>query len=111
MKRYIIKISEFEGIEIKRHDNFFLAPFTIREQFVEDEDGWCWSSRTATHLRLLLRQMEQMEKADRVDDRSDRFHEVWIVDVIDGLAVGQYLPYGDRPHAPVTRLTVLQGRR
>ena len=98
MKRYIIKIDEFEGIEIRRFDGFFKDPFTVRETYTEDDEGWCWSSRTSTHMKLLLHRMEQMGKADRVDN-GDRLHNVWVVDVIDGLAVGQYLPYGDRPHA------------
>jgi len=97
MKRYIITIKEFQGITIKRFDGYFRPPFQTVERFTEDQDGWCWSSRTAAHLKLLLRRMERLEKADRVDDRKDRFTETWVVDVMDGLAVGQYLPYGDRP--------------
>lgn len=98
MKRYIITIKEFEGVQIKRFDGYFKAPFETEERFTEDADGWVWCSRTATHMKLLLRRMERLEKADRVDDRSNRFEQTWVVDVMDGLAVGQYLPYGDRPH-------------
>lgn len=97
MKRYIIEIKEFEGIQIKRFDGFFRDPFETREKFTEDAYGWTWCSKTATHMKLLLHHMEKLEKADRVDDRSNRFEQTWVVDVIDGLAVGQYLPYGDRP--------------
>lgn len=104
MKRYIITIREFEGIQIKRYDGYFCPPFRIVERFTEDEDGWVWCSRTATHLKLLLRHMEKLEKADRVDDRKDRFSETWVVDVMNGLAVGQYLPYGNRPQKVMLRV-------
>ena len=96
MKRYIITIKEFEGVQIKRFDGYFKSPFQTVEQFTEDEDGWTRCSRTAAHLKLLLRHMERLEKADRVDDRSNRFEQTWVVDVVDGLAVGQRLPYGER---------------
>ena len=97
MKRYIITINEFEDLTIKRFDGFFKTPFLTREQFTEDPDGWTIKTRTSTHLELLLRSMEKQGKADRVET-GNRLYRVWIVDVIDGLAVGQYLPYGDRPH-------------
>lgn len=101
MKRYIIMIKEFEGIQIKRFDGYFCPPFQTVERFTEDEQGWCWSSRTATHLRRLLQRMERLEKANRVDDQSNRFEQIWVVDVVDGAAVGQHLPYGDRPYREV----------
>ena len=97
MKRYIITKDEFKGLEIRRFDGFFRSPFTVQETYHEDEDGWVITTRTSTHLELLLRNMERQGKADRVDDRSDRFHRVLVVDVIDGLAIGQYWPYGERP--------------
>lgn len=95
MKRYIITIKEFEGIQIKRFDGFFRNPFETVERFTEDEDGWIQHSQTATHMKLLLHQMEKMGKAARFDG-NNRFERVWVIDVPNGTAMGQYYPFRNK---------------
>jgi hypothetical protein len=96
MKRYIITIKEFEGIQIKRFDGYFKAPFETTEQFKEDTDGWVWCSRTAAHMKLLLRHMEQMGKATKFAG-ADRFERTWVIDVPGTKPMGQYYPFRDKP--------------
>lgn len=93
MKRYIISINGFEGLEIKRFDGWFKEPFVTR--IAIDENGHL-PTKTAIHLRILLRAMEKAEKADRVTPRPGPNSAQWVIDVIDGIPVGQYWPYGDR---------------
>lgn len=95
MKRYKITMHEFNGLKIERYDGWFRRPFTVTETFSEDDEGWVINSRTSTHLKLLLRQMEQMGKAARFDG-DDRFERIWIIDVPNGTAMGQYYPFRDR---------------
>jgi hypothetical protein len=96
MKRYIIKFNLHEGLEIRRYDGFFKEPFVIRIK--PDEQGFL-PTKTASRLQFLLWRMEKLEKADKVAPRPAPNTAIWIIDVIDGLAVGQYLPYGNKAPA------------
>lgn len=94
MKRYIIALHEFEGLKIHRYDGWFRAPFTTTELYTEDDGGWVQTTKTSTHLKLLLHKMEKMGKATKFTG-NDRFERIWIIDVPNGTAMGQYYPYRD----------------
>lgn len=107
MKRYIITINAYDGLEIQRFDGWFREPFVTR--IAVDENGFL-PTRTAVHLQVLLRAMVKAEKAYRVTPRPAPNTAKWVIDVIDGVAVGQYYPYNNRAQVMLPPTLTRAGR-
>lgn len=82
MKRYIITINAFEGLEIKRFDGYFQAPFVTR--IAVDKNGFL-PTRTACRLQFLLKDMVKTGKAYRVTPRPAPNTAKWVIDVEGGV--------------------------